>query len=848
MTDQMTLDQEFIDRKQEGEAETFRTQRNIRNTLKYQLAKEYGFDKDRANEVADKILRVHGLSKDSLDIVNFLHRAITAQHSQDVSVDANANKESNTITSLIGESVIPYQKLLGYDMLYRQMKKDWGKKEAKTLSALMYDYSLAIHDSGKLMIPYCWAFDASKIVFLGRPFGQVKSKPPKRVSSYIAALDETIHQMAGSHLAGAVAISTFFSDIAYILINREHVDLNTLKTDLSIRKYVENCVQTFIYSVNHLSRSSNESPFTNVSIFDRPKLRALFSEDNMGWMFHTEEGEIDPEYFYDVMEEVQDIFVDLFDKGDPCSGGMPFRFPVVTLNFSKTESGELDPESEPFLDWASKKEIYRYNIFTSLGTKIASCCFDYDTEIIFRDKDENVYCLPIGEYVETRLPETELGGRDYIQSSVKGDYIAVPGGKLAPITGVIKLTNKHRKLISVTFTSGDNIKVTPDQQFMCQNGEMILARDLVEGSYLYNELIVSSVEEIKSDAPVYDIEVGTEEHLFKIKMNKAGHNLRVSNCRLINNAELNELGGSVNSFGGSALSMGSHRVVLLDTNRYALELQGKGDANDFLRMLDDRIEQATKILVSHRHMLAQLRDDGFLMFLSNGWMDLDRMFSTVGLIGLIETVETLNKGLDEKNGDKKLTIEDMLVFINKKVNELSARYHIPMNIEQVPGEAMAPRLAKVDKYIFGEEKVPYELYSNQFVPLWVDATIFSRMEQDGKFNLLFTGGGIVHFNLGERTTPQQNKELIRFAIKCGSEHFALNTAYAQCVDGHITLGKNDKCPICGKDITDYMTRVVGFMVRVSKMNETRREWEFPRRKFRSIPSAEEIDEEISKIS
>lgn len=692
MTDQMILDQEFIDRKKEDEAETFRTQRNIRNTLKYQLAKEYGFDKDRANEVADKILRVHGLSKDSLDIVNFLHRAITAQHSQDVSVDANANKESNTITSLIGESVIPYQKLLGYDMLYRQMKKDWGKKEAKTLSALMYDYSLAIHDSGKLMIPYCWAFDASKIVFLGRPFGQVHSKPPKRVSSYIAALDETIHQMAGSHLAGAIAISTFFSDIAFILINREHIDLNTVKTDLSIRKYVENCIQTFIYSVNHLSRASNESPFTNVSIFDRPKLRALFSEDNMGWMFHTDEGEIDPEYFYDMMEEIQDIFVDLFDKGDPCAGGMPFRFPVVTLNFSKTKDGELDPDSEPFLDWASKKEIYRYNIFTSLGTKVASC------------------------------------------------------------------------------------------------------------------------------------------------------------CRLINNAELNELGGSVNSFGGSALSMGSHRVVLMNTNRFALELQGKGDADDFLRMLNDRIEQATKILVSHRHMLAQLRDDGFLMFLSNGWMDLDRMFSTIGLIGLIETVETLNKSLDEKNGDRKLSMEDMLVFINKKVNELSARYHIPMNIEQVPGEAMAPRLAKVDKFLFGEERVPYELYSNQFVPLWVDATIFERMIADGMYNQLFTGGGIVHFNLGEKTTPQQNKELIKFAIKSGCEHFALNSAYSECVDSHVTLGKNEKCPICGKEITDYMTRVVGFFTRTSRWSETRREWEFPRRKFRSIPSAQEIDSEISKIS
>ena len=355
---------------------------------------------------------------------------------------------------------------------------------------------------------------------------------------------------------------------------------------------------------------------------------------------------------------------------------------------------------------------------------------------------------------------------------------------------------------------------------------------------------IANVETIRSNEPVYDIEVNSDDHLYYV------NGFCSHNCRLINDADLNELGAAVNSFGGGggALSMGSHRVVLLNTNRFALELQGKGDADDFLRMLDDRIEQATKILVSHRHMLAQLRDDGFLMFLSNGWMDLDRMFSTIGLIGLIETVETLNKGLDKKNGDKKLTMEDMLVFVNKKVNELSARYHIPMNIEQVPGEAMAPRLAKVDKYLYGEEKVPYKLYSNQFVPLWVEATIFERMIADGNWNSLFTGGGIVHFNLGEKTTPQQNKELIKFAIKCNAQHFALNMAYSECVDGHVTLGKNEKCPICGKEITDYMTRVVGFFTRQSRWGEERREWEFPRRKFREIPSVEEIKTEEQKIS
>ena len=46
-------EQQIIDRQTADEAETFRTQRNIRNTLKYQLIKEYGFDKDKAKSLIE---------------------------------------------------------------------------------------------------------------------------------------------------------------------------------------------------------------------------------------------------------------------------------------------------------------------------------------------------------------------------------------------------------------------------------------------------------------------------------------------------------------------------------------------------------------------------------------------------------------------------------------------------------------------------------------------------------------------------------------------------------------------------------------------------------------------------
>ena len=106
----------------------------------------------------------------------------------------------------------------------------------------------------------CWALDASKLVTVGREFGVLKSKPAKRVSSYISMLCETIHQMS-NHLAGAIAIGSFFLDLAHLMIYKERRTLNELRTDKRIRKTIENEIQQFIHSINHLSRNGAESPF-----------------------------------------------------------------------------------------------------------------------------------------------------------------------------------------------------------------------------------------------------------------------------------------------------------------------------------------------------------------------------------------------------------------------------------------------------------------------------------------------------------------------------------------------------------------------------------------------------------
>lgn len=645
-----------------------KAQSAIQLVLVEKLIKDFKIDETEATKRASKLMKIHGLSRENFNFIKNVE-VLLEEKLNDISIDDNSNKNEKTVKGILKEVTSSVDKIIGYRYLYRTMLELYGKDEARRLSSLMYDFSLGLSDSTNILIPYCYSLDASKIVTEGRPFGQLQSKPAKRLSSYISALCETVHQIS-SHVAGAVAVGSFFLDVSHLLMIKQNItSLPFLLNDKETRKMIENEFQQFIHSLNHLSRNGIESPFTNISVFDKPKLHALIKDYR--WYFEpiiSEEGE---DYVIDYIQAVQDIFLDLFDKGDPTKNGLPYRFPLTTVNISK--NGEI--KDQKFLDSICKRDIFRYNIFTSEGTKVATC------------------------------------------------------------------------------------------------------------------------------------------------------------CRLISDSEMMELASQSNSFGGgSSISLGSHRVCTINLNRVALETS---NSTDFYNTLCERIEDTAKILAAHKRLLRDMTKRGLQPFISNHWLRLERMFSTFGLLGLYECEETLYKKLGtEANGvDWK---GEILTFINNQVAFYSKKYEILGNIEQIPGESFAVRLASADKILYDKENVPYELYSNQFVPLWEKMSIWERMEIDGKYNRLITGGGIVHVTIGEKLTSQQSKKIIEFAINSGCEHFALNSVYSVFEDDSVLLGKYEKNPLTGSLVKDYMTRVCGFFTNVSSWNKVRREWEFNRRVIETI--------------
>jgi len=322
----------------------------------------------------------------------------------------------------------------------------------------------------------------------------------------------------------------------------------------------------------------------------------------------------------------------------------------------------------------------------------------------------------------------------------------------------------------------------------------------------------------------------------KINLKTGLFNIYISNsigkiascCRLSNN--FNELAGC-DSFGNGGLSIGSHRVVTINLPRIAY--RNIGNKEEFYKNLDKKLEEVKDILNTHRLILHKRAAKGFLKFVSPlGWMNIDKMlFSTIGIIGIYECLQimgidiTTDKGIEEA--------QKILSFIRDKAREYTKRYNVGFNVEQIPGESVAIKLADKDRLMLGDDIVKYTMYSNQFIPLWENFDLYDRIKLDGHFSKILTGGGITHLNVSERLKhPAQMKKLIKFAINSGCEHFAVNYGFGECENKHINVvGNAVVCPECGANIESYYTRVIGYFVPVSSWHRVRREWEYPKRKF-----------------
>jgi ribonucleoside-triphosphate reductase len=148
------------------------------------------------------------------------------------------------------------------------------------------------------------------------------------------------------------------------------------------------------------------------------------------------------------------------------------------------------------------------------------------------------------------------------------------------------------------------------------------------------------------------------------------------------------------------------------------------------------------------------------------------------------------------------------------------------NTEFVPAENLAAKnyaWDKKDGYFVSEK---HNLYSSYFYnPEDENLSMIDKFKLHGEdFVKYLDGGSALHMNIAEHLSKEQYRQLLKTAAHYGTNYFTFNCRNTVCNDcGFISKDTLTKCPKCGSENLDYLTRVIGYLKRVSSFAEPRQE-------------------------
>src|SRR5574344_135710 len=291
-------------------------------------------------------------------------------------------------------------------------------------------------------------------------------------------------------------------------------------------------------------------------------------------------------------------------------------------------------------------------------------------------------------------------------------------------------------------------------------------------------------------------------------------------CRLLN--DTSKLKGFFNSVGGTSLSIGSIKVNTMNLVRIAFE--SEKDEKKYLAILRKRTALCCKTLDVIRHIIQRNVEKGLLPNYCEGGIDITKQYSTIGILGMYETLKEFGYVKIDEFGLASITdagiefAKSIFNVINDVKDSFTEDY--TFNIESVPAERAAVILAQKDRILYNNKE---PLYSNQWIPLSQKTSIEEKLRTASILDNLCSGGAIAHINI-EKSFPSKDVawDMLNEIALTGVIYFAFNTKIPVCKHNHAMAPGLTKCPICGEDVADFWTRIVGFYRPTSSFSAQRK--------------------------
>ena len=334
---------------------------------------------------------------------------------------------------------------------------------------------------------------------------------------------------------------------------------------------------------------------------------------------------------------------------------------------------------------------------------------------------------------------------------------------------------------------------------------------------------VETMALLSEDGDVKDKEYGdftaemyAEGHSFFTYMSDNADSLS-SCCRLRNEIQDN---GFSYTLGAGGVSTGSKSVLTINLNR-AVQYAVNNNI-DYKAFLEDIIDLVHKVQIAYNENLKFLYKQGMLPLFDAGYININRQYLTVGVNGLVEAAEFMGLQIND-NPDYLAFVQSILGLI-EKYNKQYRSKDVMFNCEMIPAENVGVKHAKWDRedgYF-----VPRDCYNSYFYVVEDDSlNIIDKFKLHGApYIEHLTGGSALHLNLEEHLSKPQYRNLLKVAAEEGCNYFTFNIPNTICNDcGHIDKRYLKECPHCHSKNVDYMTRIIGYLKRVSNFSEARQQ-------------------------
>lgn len=304
-------------------------------------------------------------------------------------------------------------------------------------------------------------------------------------------------------------------------------------------------------------------------------------------------------------------------------------------------------------------------------------------------------------------------------------------------------------------------------------------------------------------------------------------------CRLknkVNGKEFNFTNGNM------GVETGSVSVITLNLNRIIQDwcksiggIPKVGNQFDCLRLyLKEILNRIYKYHIAYKECLWDMYNSKLLPAYTEGFISLNKQYSTIGINGLNQAAEYLRIKCNnnQEYQDFCQAIFSIIKESNQEHNGKFNGHKITFNTEMVPSESLAIKnynWDKQDNYWVPSDTNLYASYI--FKPNDSSISPLEKMILHGSNYIgdYLDGGSACHINLSEHLSLEQNKKMLKFAADNGCQYFTYNIPNCECEScGFISKQPFNKCPKCGEtEKIALWDRVIGYLTKIKNWSEGR---------------------------